>query len=166
MTESTDGEVDEAGLVLEATRQLQQQAAAAVARLEALPGRLGEDVQRAVSAAFVAEMRELHLEVKAAETTLRRLRRGALRGPLLGSLAGALVAGLGVWVVSTAFVPSGAELVRLRATVAALEARGGAVDLVRCGEHRGRPAYCARPALDKARYGANGDYQRLLRRGE
>lgn len=148
----------ETGLLLDLAKQQHETAEAAVKRLADHTRGLDDTLRDAIRRALITELGALQSELDDAVIALRAVHRTAhTRAIWITPLFAVLGAALGLLPV-LAFVPSRAEIAKRQATVAALDARGGAIHLQHCTQDDGTSHLCVR--IDKAAggFGPGGRY--------
>jgi hypothetical protein len=157
-----DDETMKLGLLMEAAQTNQKSADASVKKLKAAVQDLATVVRDEVHRVLLEELQSLTADSRRASDALHAVRRAAgLRVAIwsvgVTTLCSAIPLGLACWVI-----PSRAEIAALRsrhdelaAKIAALEDRGGRVDLRRCGE---TARLCVRVDRKAPVYGEKSDY--------
>jgi len=150
------------GLLMEAAQAQQRLGQESLERLAAHARDLEAMVRDEVHRTIVEELGSLEGESRRAAASLRSLRRAANLRALLWTVAvAAICSGVAVGEVWW-LLPSRREIAALRirrdalaATVARLQARGGSVDVRRCGA---RARLCVRVDRRAPAYGPGADY--------
>jgi hypothetical protein len=135
----------------------------AVGRLEHFVGHLDAGVRQSVREAAVQELTGLSKHVNNAQASLEGLRRAAHWRQLLHGAGWSVTAVLLAFLASWLYLPSSAEMSRLRAEERQLQvsidqfgSRGGRSQLVPCGANKEHLCVRVDPAL--GRYGESHDY--------
>lgn len=153
-----DDDALQTGLLLDLAKQQHETAEAALQRLTEHTRALDDTLRDAIRRALIAELGALQSELDDALGALQTVHRTARKRAIwMTPLFAALGAALGIFPVLV-FVPSRAEIARRRATVSALDARGGAIHLKHCTKEDGTSHLCVR--IDKAAggFGPAGRY--------
>lgn len=157
MTESAD----EQALAFEAARTTQQLATATCEALAAQVRTLHTTVRDALRRAFVEELADLRRETGAATQALRQLERRTHRH-LLWITPVSVMAGLTLGLAAAFWtVPPLEEIAQRRATVAALNVRGGEAQLSSCQDTHHAVRVCVRVDTHAGAFGPQHDYYLL-----
>ncbi len=150
------------GLLMESAQAHQKLAETHLDKLRAHTQELDGVVRDEIRRTLVEELQMLSVESRRAAEVLRRIRRGVGLRAALSSIAVAIVCtGIPV-ALARWFLPSESDVAALRvrrdeltASVAALERRGGRIQLRRCGD---TARLCVRVDRSSPAYGEKADY--------
>jgi uncharacterized protein YPO0396 len=150
------------GLLMETAQTQQKSAESSLKKLKAAANDLAAIVRDEVRRAALEEFQSLAADSRRASDALREVQRATAVRTLVWSVlitlfCSAIVLGLARWVI-----PSRTEIETLRAKrdalstqIASLEARGGRIDLKRCGDGT---RLCVRVDRRAPIYGEQSDY--------
>jgi hypothetical protein len=146
------------GLLLDLAKQQHATTETALTRLTDHTRHLDDILRDGLRRALTGELATLEVELDEAIAALRAVHRAARWRTLWITPIFAIVGAAAGLLPVLALVPSRAEIAERQATVATLDARGGALDLKHCALAHRNPHLCVR--IDKAAggFGPEGDY--------